>query len=106
MDILQKFLEFRLVKELFLHEDISGNRRRFPQIGTFLQFKKHEKRLWRSVTFSANACDFTESNTAPWVFLFLPNCAKHHRFFSCETDFLTMNFITVSLCMHSMCYSP
>ena len=32
----------------------------------FLQFKKPEKHQWRSVTFST--CNFTKSNTPPWVF--------------------------------------
>ena len=31
----------------------------------FVQFKKHEKHPWRSVT---NGCRFTKSNTSPWVF--------------------------------------
>ena len=34
-----------------------------------VQFKKHEKHPWRSVTFSkVKACNFTKSNTPPWVF--------------------------------------
>ena len=32
-------------------------------------FKKREKHPWRSVTFSkVEACNFTKSNTPPWVF--------------------------------------
>ena len=39
----------------------------------FVQFKKPEKYSWRGVTFSeacnfTSACDFTKSNTPPWVF--------------------------------------
>ena len=44
---------------------------------SFVQFKKRERFPWRSVTFSkvlllvklqAKACNFTKSNTPPWVF--------------------------------------
>ena len=31
---------------------------------TFVQFKKHEKNQWRSAKF----CNYTKSNTPPWVF--------------------------------------
>ena len=37
----------------------------------FVQFKKREKHLWRSVNFSkvaGLACNFTKINTPPWVF--------------------------------------
>ena len=38
----------------------------------FVQYKKHEKNPWKSVTFSKVqaflACNFTKSNTPPWVF--------------------------------------
>ena len=37
----------------------------------FVQFKKREEHAWRSATFSTvagSACDFTKSNTPPWVF--------------------------------------
>ena len=40
----------------------------------FMQFKKHEKHQWRSVTFSKvtnyrlSACNFTKINTPPRVF--------------------------------------
>ena len=44
----------------------------------FVQFKKREKHPWRSVTFSkvaGLACNFTKSNTPPWVFFtFLKLC--------------------------------
>ena len=71
---------------------ISGNIRGFAWIVAFLQFKKREKHSWRSVTFNANACNFSESNTAPRVFLFLPNCAKYHMFFLRKTDFFNNEF--------------
>ena len=38
---------------------------------SFLQFKKHERHSWRSITFSkklVKSYNFTKSNTAPWVF--------------------------------------
>ena len=37
----------------------------------FVQFKKREQHAWRSASFSTvvgSACDFTKSNTPPWVF--------------------------------------
>ena len=34
----------------------------------FAQFKKREKHPWTSVTFRLLACNFTKSNTLPWVF--------------------------------------
>ena len=45
----------------------------------FVQFKKREQRPWRSVTFSqAEVCNFTKSNTPPWVFFtFLKLCKWH-----------------------------
>ena len=50
----------------------------------FAQFKKREKHTWMSVTFRLLACNFTKSNTPPWVFsrflncAMVPNCATHH----------------------------
>ena len=50
----------------------------------FAQFKKREKHPWMSATFRLLACNFTKSNTPPWVFsrflncAMVPNCAKHH----------------------------
>ena len=79
---------------------ISGNIRCFTRIGTFLQFKKREKHSRRSVTFSANACNFTGSNTAQWIFLLLPNHAKHHMFILCETDFFSNDFCH---CVSTVC---
>ena len=43
-----------------------------------LQFKKREKHPWRSVNLiklQASACNFTKSNTPPWVFFTFLNCA-------------------------------
>ena len=40
-----------------------------------VQFKKREKRPWRSVTFNKVA-DFTVSNTSPWVFFTFLNCTN------------------------------
>ena len=39
-------------------------------LAPFVQFKKREKHPWKSVTLSkvAEACNFTKSNTPPWVF--------------------------------------
>ena len=37
----------------------------------FIQFKKREKRSWRSVNFSkvaGKACNFIKINTPPWMF--------------------------------------
>ena len=42
----------------------------------FVQFKKREKHPWRCVVFSkVAACNFTKSNTPPWVFSLFANCA-------------------------------
>ena len=47
----------------------------------FVQFKKREKHPWRSVNFSKvaglklKACNFTKSDTPPWVFFTFLNCA-------------------------------
>ena len=46
---------------------------RFSTICTIL--KKREKHLCRSVTFSTT-CNFTKSNTPPWVFLRFLNCTN------------------------------
>ena len=49
----------------------------------FMQFKKHEKHQWRSVTLSKvtnyrlSACNFTKINTPPRVFFsFFLNCTN------------------------------
>ena len=46
---------------------------RFSTICAIL--KKREKQLHRSVTFSTT-CNFTKSNTPPWVFLRFLNCTN------------------------------
>ena len=43
--------------------------------GIIVQFKKREKRPWRSVIFNKVA-DFTVSNTSPWVFFTFLNCTN------------------------------
>ena len=51
----------------------------------FVQFKKHEKHPWRSVTFSKVA---GKSNTPPWVFLFfikLYKCYQTARRITCSS---------------------
>ena len=34
----------------------------------FVHFKKREKHSWRIANFSTSACNFTKTNTSPWVF--------------------------------------
>ena len=51
----------------------------------FVQFKKYEKHSWMSATFSkvegfqTETCNFTKSNTLPWVFFtfFVQIVPKH-----------------------------
>ena len=64
----------------------------------FVQFRKREKHPWRNVTFGGmlllgtlKACNFTKSNTPPWVFFtffklykMVPNRATHHIFGTLE----------------------
>ena len=49
-------------------------------LAPFVQFKKREKHPWRGVTFSSKvaglACNFTKSNTPPWVFSRFLNCTN------------------------------
>ena len=44
----------------------------FARFGTICTIKKHEKHPWRSVIFiklqAKACCNFTKSNTPPWVF--------------------------------------
>ena len=42
----------------------------------FVQIKKREKHPLRSATLQAEACNFTKSNTFPWVFLRFLNCTN------------------------------
>ena len=50
------------------------------QFVPFVQFKKREKHPWRSVTFSkVLACNFTKSNTSPWLFLTFFKLYKWYR---------------------------
>ena len=51
----------------------------------FVQFKNREKHPWRSATFSAEACNFTKSNTRP-RFLNCTNCTKSRSFLFAKTN--------------------
>ena len=47
-------------KALMIYSDVWRN------LVSIVQFKKHEKHSWRSVTFNkVKACNFTKSNTPP-----------------------------------------
>ena len=59
----------------------------------FTQFKKREKHLWRSKLQSL-ACNFTKSNTPPWVFFMffkLHKCYQIVQSVSYNTQMIMMN---------------
>ena len=63
---------------------------------SFVQFKKREKHPWRSVTFSKVAkavvsCNFTKSNTPPWVFFSFSKLYKWHKIAQRTTFRITCN---------------
>ena len=84
-------IDFRQIGIAFCRITLDALRDLVP----FVQFQKPEKHLWRSVTFSI-ACNFTESNTPPWVIFTFLKLYKWHQIAQCIS--YTFCFIWVSFC--------
>ena len=52
----------------------------------FYNLKQREKHAWWSVTFSKVACNFTKSNTPPWMFFMFFKLYKWYQITQCTSD--------------------
>ena len=85
-----------LLQSVFLHEYICDA---LHDLILFVQFKKRGKHPWRSVTFilQLKPCNFTKSNTPPWVFFTFFKLYKWYQiaqnitYIWCDTKIFTEN---------------
>ena len=61
----------------------------------FYNLKQREKHAWWSVTFSKVACNFTKSNTPPWMFFMFFKLYKWYQITQCTSDNDYKKFVPV-----------